>query len=410
MLHLVVVLLLFADRARCSSSPGGRLPQAGGKLAYVFAPAWKAAEAYKLYDWARLTDVCLFGSGILSPQTLADPQRVARVQDILAVAHAQGTRVHGNAFYPQEQLANVSSRTSWAAQVAQVTAALGLDGVNIDVEMPIAAGANASRQQLTQLVAEIRHALDMLAPRRQLSFDAAWSPDGIDGRHYDLVSISKHVDLIFVMAYDMQSQIWSSSCTAEANSLLPLVRQGLRSYLQLPIPAHQLVLGVPWYGYDYACLEGDQAVIRTDAADASSMRLGAAPQPKACHIARVPFRGAPCSDAAGSQVPIGAIYSALLRNATQGGIQWDRDAHSPYFDYVAAAAQLASSGAHAGGVRHRVRFDGPESLREKYKLAKELGLRGVGAWEADALGSGGSAEARQLRWRMYGALDAFLTP
>ena len=41
----------------------------------------------------------------------------------------------------------------------------------------------------------------------QISVDFAWSPHGIDGRHFDWMGLAAAADLLFVMAYDMQSQV-----------------------------------------------------------------------------------------------------------------------------------------------------------------------------------------------------------
>ena len=41
----------------------------------------------------------------------------------------------------------------------------------------------------------------------QISVDVAWSPCGIDGRNYDVLGLAAAADLLFVMAYDMQSQV-----------------------------------------------------------------------------------------------------------------------------------------------------------------------------------------------------------
>ncbi len=88
-----------------------------------------------------------------------------------------------------------------------------------------------------------------------------------------------------VMAYDLQSQIWDqhfngSQCYARANSPLdkqahfpqkniiqiiffkhekkkPSLRitEGIQRYVDIGIEPSKLILGNPWYGYDYTCLE-----------------------------------------------------------------------------------------------------------------------------------------------------------
>ena len=40
----------------------------------------------------------------------------------------------------------------------------------------------------------------------QISVDVPWSPTGVDGRYYDWLGLSQAADILFVMAYDMQSQ------------------------------------------------------------------------------------------------------------------------------------------------------------------------------------------------------------
>ncbi len=44
----------------------------------------------------------------------------------------------------------------------------------------------------------------------QISVDVAWSPFGVDGRNYDALGLAAAADVLFVMAYDMQSQVGDS--------------------------------------------------------------------------------------------------------------------------------------------------------------------------------------------------------
>lgn len=50
-----------------------------------------------------------------------------------------------------------------------------------------------------------------------------------------------------------------------------------------------------------------------------------------CYIAKVPFRGAPCSDAAGKQ----KTYKWIMKqvNVSLSGRLWDNEQRAPYFNY-----------------------------------------------------------------------------
>jgi di-N-acetylchitobiase len=113
------------------------------------------------------------------------------------------------------------------------------------------------------------------------------------------------------MDYDLRSQI-RGPCIAGANSPLPRVKAAMESYIKLGIKPDNLVLGVPWYGYVYQCIDPKNNTI--------------------CPIKHVPFINTTCSDAAGTQVPYSGIMELLLYNATTGRI-WDSSTSSPYFDY-----------------------------------------------------------------------------
>ena len=84
----------------------------------------------------------------------------------------------------------------------------------------------------------------------QLSMDVAWSPKCIDERCYDTLALSNIVDFLVVMSYDERSQI-HGPCVASANSALETTATGLAQYVELGIPPSRLVMGAPWYGYDY---------------------------------------------------------------------------------------------------------------------------------------------------------------
>lgn len=111
-----------------------------------------------------------------------------------------------------------------------------------------------------------------------MTYDVAWSPNCIDGRCYQVDKFANITDFLVVMAYDEQSQIYGP-CQAYANSPLDKTELGIKQYLTLGINPDKLVLGQPWYGYDYTCLKLTDDTV--------------------CAIEEVPYIGVNCSDAAG---------------------------------------------------------------------------------------------------------------
>ena len=43
--------------------------------------------------------------------------------------------------------------------------------------------------------------------------DVPWSPYDVDGRNYDWLGLAEAADILFVMSYDMQSQVMDGSCS-----------------------------------------------------------------------------------------------------------------------------------------------------------------------------------------------------
>ncbi|KAL4440207.1 hypothetical protein ABPG75_003208 [Micractinium tetrahymenae] len=372
-----------------------------------------------LYDWSQLTTVAWND----------DPQ-------LMCTAHAAGARVvlDGRGADSPVLYANATARAEWISDRVRFAQERHLDGINFDLEDPIAPG-NPLARAYAALVAEAATAFHAAIPGSQVSVDVPWSPHGIDGRHYDWAGLAAAADLLFVMAYDMQSQIWGS-CVASANSPLPLVRRGLGQWLELGVPAKKLVLGLPWYGYVYPCT--------------NSAYQGA--QERLCALPPVAFRGCPCSDAAGRQMCYADIARAIRRGRRgAGSIAMASSASSRE-----AAAEAGAGGTHSGsggsGSRQRraaaveaaaaegaelvceqpaldggqaslvarchyasnasdavqVWFDNPASLTAKYRLAAELRLRGVGFWNLECLDySCADAQCRQETQAMWAAVRAF---
>lgn len=134
-----------------------------------------------------------------------------------------------------------------------------------------------------------------------------------------------------------------------------------------------MVLGVPWYGYDYICNPG----ISVD---------------DDCYIKRVPFRGANCSDAAGRQIEYSTINDLIIARSEHGR-KWCKKYGSPYFNYFDPIGRV-----------HQVWYDDPESLGMKYMFVRDNKLRGVAVWNSDILDYSDLTRAKYQTRAMWDAL------
>ena len=143
------------------------------------------------------------------------------------------------------------------------------DGIDIDWEYPVEGGVHQGRPEdktnFTALAAEFRRQLDELRPGYLLT--AALPAEEEYYKNFELKEISKYLDYISIMAYDLH---WNSEPTTNFHSALfhdpadpskaPLDKRygdyALRGFLQAGVPAKKIVFGVPFYG------KGWQGVIK----------------------------------------------------------------------------------------------------------------------------------------------------
>lgn len=307
------------------------------------------------FDWTKLTTIAL--SGFLD-------------DDLTRHAHQNGVKVVKLALISTSKLTDPTARKEWIDEQTSEAVSRGLDGTNIDYESAIE-DRSPEQAGLSSLVQETVKAFHDVVPGSEVSFDVPWNSGGVDGRYYDYKAIGNYSDLLFIMAYDEQSQIFDKPCDARPNSGIYNAATGIDSYTTLGIPAEKLILGVPWYGYNYECI---------------SLASN-----ETCYIEEVPFRGANCSDAAGSQHPYDYMLSTMKQyNATY---RWDEPSLTPYYTFKDAEGQY-----------RQMRYDDETSLAYKYMLAIASSLRGVGMWTANFLDYSDTPEALEQQRVMWGTL------
>ncbi|XP_041647051.1 di-N-acetylchitobiase isoform X2 [Cheilinus undulatus] len=317
---------------------------------FVFDVGGKTWESY---NWSMVTTVATFGK---------------YDAELMCHAHSKGARVVLKGDVPLSYIVDQENRTAWITEKVMLAKSQFMDGINIDIEQAVEE-SSPEYYALTALVKETTETFHREIPGSQVSFDVAWSPKCIDKRCYNYVTIAESCDLLFVMSYDEQSQIMGD-CIAMANAPLSQTLEAYDQYLSMNIDPKKLVMGVPWYGYDYPCLNLSEGI---------------------CSIAKVPFRGAPCSDAAGKQKTYKWIMQQV--NISMSGRLWDDTQKAPYFNYEDQTGQI-----------HQVWYDDPLSLCPKAESVKSKGLRGIGMWNGNILDYSDDPVARQQTAEMWNAL------
>jgi di-N-acetylchitobiase len=328
---------------------------------------------WRHYNFTYITTIALFAG----PAGL-DPL-------LLCYAHSRNIRLSWGVSFGASQLLNHTARSEFITNTVNQVISTYADGINMDFEDPVTRGS-ADYAALTELYTELGSTLRARVPTAQITFDVAWSPQDIDGRAYNYSAIVALSDFVVIMDYDTRSQVFAGPpCYGGPNAPADTVRRGIDLFLgATQQSAKKFVLGVPWYGYDYACLNANGSLSVAH-----------------CEITSVPFRGVDCSDAAGVQYNFDTLMT-MYRNSSiektvmvvnttnHGDGLWAR------FNYKDTA-----------GVVHAVWLDTPQILAEKYSIAKGKGLRGLSMWNVDCLSDAASGPGADDSKAMWSAMDLF---
>ena len=310
---------------------------------FGYAPYWTLPEStgFNVADLTTLAYFSVDANGNGSIDESGPGWNGYQSQDLVNLvdrAHTAGDRVVLTVTcFSQSALDQITSDPQAAGTLSSalvpLVAAKNLDGVNFDFE----GTGSADRAGLTKLLTSVSHSLHAANPHWQVTMATYASAAGDPNGFYDVAALAPAMDGFFVMAYDMNDPVVPSATA-------PLVGGGFNDNEALAqytavVPAAKVILGVPYYGYDWPTTDGTRS--------AQSM-------------------GAP------TPLSYGEIAAA---------------GHPTYWD---PSTQTAWTSYEVGGQWHETFFDNPVSLALKAELASFYRIGGVGIW---ALGMDGNDPA-----------------
>jgi len=253
--------LVFPDTANQE-----RILQKNQREVFGFAPYWVFDRRLDNVDFSVLTTFAYFGIDVLDTGYLNkknDAYRVfnsRRATDIFSKAHRNGTKV----VLTLTQMDNATitkfldNPSAWKRSSTEAAAEVkrrGIDGVNVDFEY-VGNPGSSYRRKFSDFVRILTTEMHRNLPDSRVTV-SVYASSAKEPKLYDIGALANDSDGIFMMAYDY--------ATTTAEKVMPTsplygykegkywydVSTAIEDFLK-EMPAEKLILGVPWYGYNYA--------------------------------------------------------------------------------------------------------------------------------------------------------------
>eukprot|EP01084_Bolivina_argentea_P125829 222886_1 len=327
------------------------------------------------YNWTYLTSLVV----------LASATNNSAMDQFMCTAHKNGVRliywIPGK--FPFTDDNNVTM--TWIKNVFQTVTALHYDGVTFDYEGAMLWNQPQSAQYVNLINMTTQYFHTNL-PGSTVSICVPFTAYLEWGRQYDYYNLAKASDYLYIMDYDVQTQIFDSQCIAKAVSPFETTQRGVGSYLNLGINASKLILGIPWYGRQWECIVDE---------------MDGGPTSKYCPVVPTEQRGVNCTGVnhQNQEIPYaGTMNRVFTQKWNITAIRWD-DIMKTHFVNIYGHNQNTSM--------MQIWYDDPESLSYKYQYAKSKNLRGVGPYQFGDLIFEHSSDEKERAMQMWAALDNF---
>lgn len=336
-------------------SPLSPLTQSkGGYEVFGFAPYWTFDKLDNV-NFNVLTTLSYFGVDV-NPDGNLDKSGQGyqtfisnHATDVFKKAHSNGTRVvltltqmnNGNILALMDDPAAQQSAIDQAVSAVKTR---GVDGINVDFEYSGDPGQEY-RDKFSNFVKKLTDEMHATTPQSRVTV-SVYATAVKEPKIYDIAALSKSSDGIFMMAYDF--------AVAGSQNAIPTdpmygyssgkywydISTAVSDFLKV-MPANKLVLGVPYYGYNYV----------VDAPDVKASTY--------------PWYG-----------------KAQMYAAATDQIQPNMDGIDAYKTGWDPIGQVGWKAYHVAGtgIWRMIFLDDPKSLTIKYDFAKSENLAGVGIW------------------------------
>ncbi len=321
---------------------------------FGFAPYWKF-DSLQNIDFSVLTTFAYFGIPVNSDGTLDTTDQgyntfhSDQATQIFSKAHSSGTRVvltltQMDNSTIESFLDNSDAQKTLIDQSISEVKDKRIDGINVDFEYQGDPG-QTYRDEFSSFIGNLKNKLHQEVPGSKLTV-SVYAASMKDPKIYDISTLSKNSDGIFMMAYD-----FAVSGSENAIPTSPLygykdgtywydVSTAVNDFLKV-MPADKLILGLPWYGYNYPVYT---------------------PQVKATTL--------PYWNGQAQTYSVAKKINANSDGVTSYQTGWDNEGKVGYKAYYD----------QNNGTWRMIFLDDQKSLSIKYDFAKSKNLGGVGIW------------------------------
>jgi len=354
---VLVVIWLVAEPPLSSPLGDGffssSLPTENQTVVYGFLPYWNLDEAT---IQPELTHLAYFALGIEADGTITtqldsggtEPgyYQLQSTELLSLFEEARQNRTQAHVVLSQfdndqitEFLTSPAAQETFLQSIDSLLLAYPFNGLNLDIEY-LGDAPPEVRQAYTAFIKKVRSHLDQKYQNVTLTVDV-YAAAATKNLLWEVAEIAPLVDYLIIMAYDFHR---SSSPTA--GPVAPLLQkeagwgESINGYLQdfaQQAPTEKLLLGIPFYGYEWqtTSLEPASFTFPRTGATASYKRV-----------------------------------KELLAQQAELGIEehWDESALAPYLSY------------EKDGDYYLVYYENPLSISYKLEYARQLDLAGIAIW------------------------------